>query len=394
MRVLSIFGTRPEAIKMAPLVQLLARTPGVDSRVCITGQHREMLAQVMALFEIKADFDLDIMVKDQTLNGLCGRLFTQLDPVLAQVNPDCVLVHGDTSTAMVAALAAFHRRIPVAHVEAGLRTGDLSQPWPEEMNRRAIDLVSHWLFAPTTTAQQLLLGEKAAGQVVVTGNTVIDALRFTVSRIDRDETLRRRLDSAFPFLGSGRRILLVTGHRRENFGDGFAHICAALAELSQRDDIEIVYPVHLNPNVRGPVQQALGGIGNIHLIAPLDYLHFIRLMQHAHVVLTDSGGVQEEAPSLGKPVLVMRDVTERPEAVAAGTVKLIGTERARIVSEVNAFFDDPALWKRFARCNNPYGDGMASARIVASLMGQPCEAFAPVCADEYRPASGQPSLPA
>ena len=327
MKILSIFGTRPEAIKMAPLVRNLEQAASIDSVVCITGQHRTMLEQVMNLFDIKAHHDLDVMVPNQSLNSLCSRIFAKLDPILESERPDRVLVHGDTSTAMVAATAAFHRRIPVGHVEAGLRTGDLSQPWPEEMNRRVIDVMSDFLFAPTISSRDNLLRENLGGRVVVTGNTVIDALQLTAQRLDKDASLRATLDAKFPFISPQRRILLVTGHRRENFGDGFAHICEALAELAKRSDIDIVYPVHLNPNVRGPVQQLLSDLPRVHLIEPLDYLEFVRLMQLSYVVLTDSGGVQEEAPSLGKPVLVMRDVTERPEAVAAGTVQLIGTSR-------------------------------------------------------------------
>ncbi|WP_370652361.1 non-hydrolyzing UDP-N-acetylglucosamine 2-epimerase, partial [Herminiimonas sp.] len=289
---------------MAPLVRTLAQTPGIESVVCVTGQHRSMLEQVMALFEIKADHDLDVMMPNQSLNLLCSRIFAKLDPILESERPDRVLVHGDTTTAMVAATAAFQRRIPVGHVEAGLRTGDLSQPWPEEMNRRMIDVVSDFLFAPTVGSRDNLLRENLGGRILVTGNTVIDALQLTAKRIEQDMALRMRLDAQFPFLSPQRRVLLVTGHRRENFGDGFLHICEALAELAKRSDIDFVYPVHLNPNVRGPVLQMLSDLPRVHLIEPLDYLGFIRLMQLAHVVLTDSGGVQEEAPSLGKPVLV------------------------------------------------------------------------------------------
>ncbi|WP_051516474.1 non-hydrolyzing UDP-N-acetylglucosamine 2-epimerase [Herbaspirillum sp. RV1423] len=355
---------------MAPVVRQLAQAEGVNSVVCVTGQHRSMLQQVLDLFDIAPDHDLDVMLANQTLNGLCARLFDKIHPVLESERPDRILVHGDTTTATIAAMAAFHQRIPVAHVEAGLRTGNLSQPWPEEMNRRVVDVIGDYLFAPTRGAAENLRGENLSGHIIVTGNTVIDALHMTIRRINQSAELQQDLDTAFAFLGSGRKILLVTGHRRENFGTGFAEVCEALATLSQRDDIDIVYPVHLNPNVRGPVQQMLAALPNVHLIEPLDYLHFVRLMQHAHVVLTDSGGVQEEAPALGKPVLVMRDVTERPEAVASGTVRLVGTGRERIIAEVGQLFDSPQLHAEFSHKANPYGDGEAAARIAAALTGK------------------------
>jgi UDP-N-acetylglucosamine 2-epimerase (non-hydrolysing) len=376
MKILSIFGTRPEAIKMAPVLKSLALEAEIESLVCTTGQHRSMLRQVLDVFELQTDFDLDLMVSNQTLNGLSSRLFAALDPLIEQVKPDRVLVHGDTTTAMVGAVAAFHRGIPVAHVEAGLRTGNLKQPWPEEMNRRMVDVVSDLLFAPTEGSKQNLCRENLAGKVYITGNTVIDALMVSSTRISLDDELRAGLDAQFPFLQSGRKILLVTGHRRENFGPGFQNICAALAELSARADIDIVYPVHLNPNVQQPVSATLSHLPNVHLIAPLDYLSFVRLMQRAHVILTDSGGVQEEAPSLGKPVLVMRDVTERPEAVLAGTVELVGTEVERIVTAVHRLYDDEAAWRSFAQHHNPYGDGYASQRIVAALLNRTVTEFA------------------
>lgn len=363
---------------MGPLVRALRAAPGIDSLVCITGQHRAMLDQVMALFDIHPDHDLDVMVANQSLNGLCARLFARLDALYEQVQPDRVLVHGDTSTALAAALAAFHRRIPVAHVEAGLRTGDLQQPWPEEMNRRVIDVVADHLFAPTDSSRYNLEQENLAGRISVTGNTVIDALQQTVERIDRDAHLRAEIDAHFPFLEPDRKLLLVTGHRRENFGGGFENICRALVELAQREDLQIVYPVHLNPNVQGPVHAHLGGLDNVHLIAPQDYLDFVRLMQRAHVVLTDSGGVQEEAPALGRPVLVMRDVTERPEAVQAGVVHLVGTDPARIVAAVHAACDRPQVAAHFIAEASPYGDGRASARIVAALRGEPFDEFVAV----------------
>jgi UDP-N-acetylglucosamine 2-epimerase (non-hydrolysing) len=376
MKILSIFGTRPEAIKMAPVVKNLALETEIESLVCTTGQHRSMLRQVLDIFELETDFDLDLMAPNQTLNGLSSRIFAALDPLLEQVKPDRVLVHGDTTTAMASAVAAFHRGIPVAHVEAGLRTGNLKQPWPEEMNRRMVDIVSDLLFAPTEGSKQNLCKENLAGKIYVTGNTVIDALMASSSRISLDEELRSKLDAQFPFLQSGRKMLLVTGHRRENFGPGFQNICTALAELSARADIDIVYPVHLNPNVQQPVSAALSHLPNVHLIAPLDYLSFVRLMQRAHVILTDSGGVQEEAPSLGKPVLVMRDVTERPEAVLAGTVELVGTEVERIVTAVHKLYDDDLAWRAISQRHNPYGDGYASQRIVAALLNRTVAEFA------------------
>lgn len=362
---------------MAPLVKALAAEPGLTARVCVTGQHREMLDQVLRLFDITPDFDLKLMASNQGLNGLASAALAALDPVLEAERPDRVLVHGDTTTAMAAALAAFHRRIPVGHVEAGLRTYHLDQPFPEEMNRRVVDVASDLLFAPTARSRANLESEQLEGRIIITGNTVIDALQETQRRIAADPALRAELDRPFAGLDAAKRIILVTGHRRENFGAGFLHICQALADLSQRPDVEIVYPVHLNPNVRGPVHEALSGRANVHLIAPLDYLPFQRLMQRAHLVLTDSGGVQEEAPALGKPVLVMRDVTERPEAVDAGTVQLVGTGRAAIVAAVSRLLDDPEAYARFANRVNPYGDGAACRRIVDTLLGRPVEEFTP-----------------
>ncbi|WER50201.1 UDP-N-acetylglucosamine 2-epimerase (non-hydrolyzing) [Cupriavidus sp. WKF15] len=375
MKILSVFGTRPEAIKMAPLVRALAGNTQIESVVCVTGQHQQMLQQVLDLFEIVPQYNLELMTRDQTLNGLSSRLLARFDDVLETVRPDRILVHGDTTSAMVSALAAFHRRIPVGHVEAGLRTGDLSQPWPEEMNRRTIDVCADLLFAPTESSRNNLQAENLGGRIVVTGNTVIDALLQTTGRILADQPFRERLDAHFPFLRDDRKLLLVTGHRRENFGSGFANICEALAKLARRDDIQIVYPVHLNPNVQGPVQAKLSDLANVHLIEPLDYARFVRLMQRAHVILTDSGGVQEEAPSLGKPVLVMRNVTERPEAVQAGTVRLVGTEVASIVQAVAHLYDDDDAWRAFSQRLNPYGDGLASERIVAALSGTPMSEF-------------------
>ncbi|MGX1307586.1 UDP-N-acetylglucosamine 2-epimerase (non-hydrolyzing) [Amorphus suaedae] len=375
MKVLSVFGTRPEAIKMAPVVMALEADPTIESVVCVTGQHREMLEQVLNLFHIRPDHDLQIMTRDQSLNGLVAKAISAVDTVLADVRPDRVLVHGDTSTAMAAALAAFHRHIPIAHVEAGLRTFDLSQPWPEEMNRCVIDLVADLLFAPTHTAKENLKRSQAAGRIFVTGNTVIDGLEATLAAIEADPALLSRLTEQFAFLDPLRKIILVTGHRRESFGSGFENICRALTTLAARDDVQIVYPVHLNPNVQGPVRAMLGTQGAIHLLPPLDYLPFVYLMQRAHVILTDSGGVQEEAPSLGKPVLVMRDVTERPEAVTAGTVRLVGTDPDRIVTEISRLCDSEAAYMEMSRITNPYGDGHAAERIVAALKGNMIEEF-------------------
>ncbi|WP_410478576.1 non-hydrolyzing UDP-N-acetylglucosamine 2-epimerase [Pseudomonas sp. zfem004] len=375
MKVLTLFGTRPEAIKMAPLVRALARTEGIESIVCSTGQHRQMLDQVLQLFAVPVDHDLDVMVPGQTLNGLFARLMTRIDALLDELKPDCVLVHGDTTTAAACSMAAFHRGIAIGHVEAGLRTGDLAQPFPEEMNRRVVDVMARWLFAPTVTSRNNLLQENLQGQIHITGNTVIDALDLILQKLDREPEIGEGFASRYPWLDASRRLILVTGHRRENFGEGFRQICQALGELAKRDDVQIVYPVHLNPQVRDVVMSVLGDNPNVQLIDPLDYLEFVWFMQRAHLVLTDSGGVQEEAPHLGKPVLVMRNTTERPEAVAAGTVKLVGTDSARIVQAVQAMLDDHALYAQVARSVNPYGDGNASERIVNALLGRPFTPF-------------------
>ncbi|WP_353192770.1 UDP-N-acetylglucosamine 2-epimerase (non-hydrolyzing) [Pandoraea pnomenusa] len=377
MKVLSIFGTRPEAIKMAPLVTALDREASIDSVVCVTGQHRQMLDQVMSLFDLSAKYDLEVMVPNQTLNGLFARAIERVDAVLEAEKPDYVLVHGDTSTASACALAAFHRRIPIGHVEAGLRTGDLAKPFPEEMNRRVVDAIGNWLFAPTATSKANLLRENLQGRIAVTGNTVIDALATLTSRLRDDSPLAKEVAARYPWIDADRRLLLVTGHRRESFGDGFRNICAALADLARRKDLQIVYPVHLNPAVRDVVMTELAGFDNVHLIDPLDYVDFVWFMQRAYVILTDSGGVQEEAPFLGKPVLVMRDVTERPEAVEAGTVALVGAHRERIVAGVTRLLDDLAYHASFSRRLNPYGDGHAAGRIVDALCGRPVVEFDP-----------------
>lgn len=368
MKVLVVFGTRPEAIKMAPVVQALAADDGVELRVCVTAQHREMLDQVMNLFQLKADYDLNLMKPGQDLTDITCQVLTGVREVLRDWRPDTVLVHGDTTTTASAALAAFYERVAVGHVEAGLRTGDIYSPWPEEMNRRMAGVISTLHFVPTEQARRNLLAEAVPEQRIhLTGNTVIDALVEVVARLDRDDALRAELAARFPFLDHTRRTILVTGHRRENFGAGFEGICRAIARLAERDDVRIVYPVHLNPNVREPVNRILGDCGHVHLIEPQDYLPFVYLMQQADIILTDSGGIQEEAPSLGKPVLVMRDTTERPEAVEAGTVKLVGTDDDVIVSEVSRLLDDAAAYDAMSRAHNPYGDGQAAQRILTVL---------------------------
>ena len=370
MKLLAVIGTRPEAIKMAPLLLALRREEEVELRLCLSGQHRELLDPVLRLFGIEADIDLDLMAPGQGLNGLAGKALQWLDEVYEAEAPDRVLVHGDTTTALAAALAAFHRGLPVGHVEAGLRTGDLARPFPEEMNRRAIDLVADLLFAPTARARRNLEAERARGQIFVTGNTAVDALEAVVRRLDADEALREEADAALPPASPGRRLLLVTGHRRESFGEGLRDVCAALAELSGRGDLDIIYPVHLNPGVLEPVAAALSGCADIGLLPPLGFPAMVRLMQRADLILTDSGGIQEEAPTLGKPVLVTRDVTERPEAVEAGAARLVGTDTRRIVSAVAELLDDGGARARFAGSANPYGDGRASGRILDALLGR------------------------
>lgn len=369
VRILSVFGTRPEAIKMAPVVLRLAAHPGFEAKVCVTAQHRSMLDSVLEDFAVAPDFDLDVMRERQSLCGIAARVLEGLEPVLARFRPDRVLVHGDTTTTLAAALAAFYHRIPVGHVEAGLRTGDLSAPWPEEANRKVAAVVTDLHFAPTERARRALLAEGVpAERILVTGNTVIDALFLARAKLAASPTLSRALAERFAFLSPHRRLVLVTGHRRESFGAGFESICRALADLARRNpDIEVLYPVHLNPNVREPVFRILGGLPSVHLIEPLEYLPFVHLMDRAHLVITDSGGIQEEAPSLGKPVLVMREVTERPEAVEAGTVRLVGTDRARILEESERLLRDAAAYRRMATAVNPYGDGHAAERIERAL---------------------------
>ncbi|MBX4755755.1 MULTISPECIES: non-hydrolyzing UDP-N-acetylglucosamine 2-epimerase [Klebsiella] len=369
MKVLTVFGTRPEAIKMAPLVHALAKDPHFEAKVCVTAQHREMLDQVLKLFSIVPEYDLNIMQPGQGLTEITCRILEGLKPVLESFKPDVVLVHGDTTTTMAASLAAFYQRIPVGHVEAGLRTGDLSSPWPEEGNRTLTGHLATYHFAPTETSRQNLLRENIAdNRIAVTGNTVIDALFWVRDRVLSDETLRNELTQRYPFLANGKKMILVTGHRRESFGRGFEQICHALAEIAANNpDVQIVYPVHLNPNVSEPVKRILGHVENVMLIEPQDYLPFVWLMNRAWLILTDSGGIQEEAPSLGKPVLVMRDMTERPEAVSAGTVCLVGTDSQRIVNEVTRLLQDESAYQAMSRAHNPYGDGQACHRILSAL---------------------------
>jgi len=366
--VMMVFGTRPEAIKMAPLARVLREWPELDLHICSTGQHREMLEQVLTAFGLSVDQELQVMTKNQTLNGLARDLLDKIDQAYAQVNPDIVLVHGDTTTSFIAALAAFHRRIPIGHVEAGLRTGNLQQPWPEEANRRLTGVLADLHFTPTTKSRDNLLGEHVpAEHIEVTGNTVIDALLWMRAHLNTSGW-HPAADSPLAVLGADQRMVLITGHRRENFGAGFERICLALAELALRyPDVQFVYPVHLNPQVQKAVYGVLSGRDNIHLVAPQDYQHFVWLMDRAQVILTDSGGVQEEAPALGKPVLVLRKVTERPSVLEGGTVKLVGTLTERIVRETSQLLDDPEAYRQMARVYTPFGDGHASERIAERL---------------------------
>ncbi|OPY11435.1 MAG: UDP-N-acetylglucosamine 2-epimerase [Syntrophus sp. PtaB.Bin138] len=372
INVLSIFGTRPEAIKMAPLIRELSRHPDVfRSLVCVTAQHREMLDQTLSLFDIRPDFDLDIMKPGQDLFDITSGVLHGLKPVLAQVMPDVVLVHGDTTTTMAASMASFYLKVRVAHVEAGLRTGNMHAPFPEEMNRRIAGVLADIHFAPTETARQNLIREGVANETVfITGNTVIDALLSVAKRLKTDWVVKDHLDKLFSFLDKSKRMILVTGHRRENFGSGFENICNAFVDIAkQHPDTEIVYPVHLNPNVQAPVRAILAAsrLDNIHLIEPVDYLPFVYLMTRSYLIVTDSGGVQEEAPSLGKPVLVMRETTERPEALDAGTVRLVGADRRKITSEVSLLLENPDEYRAMSCAHNPYGDGHASERIIKVL---------------------------
>ncbi len=379
--IMSVFGTRPEAIKMAPLVKELAKhTDRFRSVVCVTGQHRQMLDQVLRIFDIQPDYDLDIMQQGQDLYDVTSRVLLGMRDVLRRARPDIVLVHGDTTTSTAAALAAFYEQIPVGHVEAGLRTHDIYSPWPEEMNRQITGRIATYHFSPTPLSRANLMSEGVADEkIVVTGNTVIDALYMVVDKIKSDESLDAELGKVLREAGydparlsDGRRMVLITGHRRENFGEGFINMCRAIKHLTERyPEVDFVYPMHLNPNVRKPIHEVFGedltNLGNMFFIEPLEYLSFVYLMEKADVVLTDSGGIQEEAPGLGKPVLVMRDTTERPEALSAGTVRLVGTDYDRIVGEVSRLLDDESAYETMSRAVNPYGDGKACGRIIEAL---------------------------
>ena len=378
-KVLLVFGTRPEAIKMAPLVHAIKKYPDrFETLVCVTGQHREMLDQVLELFQIVPDYDLNIMKPNQDLYDVTSRVLLGLRDVLKVVKPGVVFVHGDTTTSMAAALAAFYQQIPVAHVEAGLRTNNIYSPWPEEMNRSITGRIASYNFAPTSCSKNNLLKENVEEKsILVTGNTVIDALHWVVNKIESDFQLQENIKAEIGSMGydtrrleAGQRLVLITGHRRENFGDGFLNICHAIASLAEKyPNVDFVYPMHLNPNVRKPVMEILGsGQPNVFLIEPLQYLQFVFLMERSYLVLTDSGGVQEEAPGLGKPVLVMRDTTERPEAVEAGTVMLVGADKERIENGVTALLDGNAMYEKMSKAINPYGDGLACKRIVDFLL--------------------------
>ena len=377
-RIMLVFGTRPEAIKMAPLVKEFQKCPeNFETVVCVTGQHREMLDQVLRIFDINPDYDLNIMRQGQDLYDVTSRVLLGMRDVLKEVKPDLVFVHGDTTTSTAAALASFYQQISVGHVEAGLRTHNIYSPWPEEMNRQLTGRIATYHFAPTPLSRQNLLNEGISNnRIFVTGNTVIDALYWVVDRIKSDKDLDAELVTALKTAGydtcRGKRIVLITGHRRENFGDGFINICNAIKDLSCRyPDVDFVYPMHLNPNVRRPIHEVFGqdlsDLGNMFFIDPLEYLSFVYLMEKSSVVLTDSGGIQEEAPGLGKPVLVMRETTERPEALEAGTVKLVGTDYDRIVEEVSVLLDSSEAYERMSRAVNPYGDGKACGRIISKL---------------------------
>ena len=368
-KILTVFGTRPEAIKMAPLVHALSADNRFDSKVCVTAQHRQMLDQVLDLFEIKPDFDLNIMKLGQTLNDVTTSILVGLKPVLEAFKPDVVLVHGDTATTFAAALAAYYQQIKVGHVEAGLRTGNIYSPWPEEANRKLTSAITNFHFAPTAGSKENLLKEGIAeSDITVTGNTVIDALFLVRRKLQEDKSLAVSLAVKFNFLDPDKKLILVTGHRRESFGDGFERICEALRQIATTfPEAQVLYPVHLNPNVQEPVNRLLKGLDNVFLIEPQQYLPFCYLMDRASIILTDSGGIQEEAPSLGKPVLVMRDTTERPEAVDAGTVRLVGTDVDLIVGQVDQLLTNSVEYQKMSKAHNPYGDGFACERILDAL---------------------------
>lgn len=388
-KVMLIFGTRPEAIKMCPLVKEFQKYPAeFETIVCVTGQHREMLDQVLRIFEVTPDYDLNIMKQGQDLYDVTARVLTGMRDVLAEVKPDVVLVHGDTTTSTAAALAAFYQQIPVGHVEAGLRTRNIYSPWPEEMNRQITGRIATYNFSPTPLSEKNLQEEKALGQIFVTGNTVIDALYMIVNKLKSDQALAAEQINVLKAAGydvrrqmeDGRRLVLITGHRRENFGDGFISMVTAMKDLSEKyPDVDFVYPMHLNPNVRKPIHEVFGEdltiYENFFFIEPLQYLEFVYLMEKSTIVLTDSGGIQEEAPGLGKPVLVMRNTTERPEALDAGTVKLVGTNHDLIVNEVSRLLEDPDYYDRMSHAVNPYGDGKACNRIVRALKGEEIERY-------------------
>lgn len=379
--VMLVFGTRPEAIKMAPLVKEFQKRPNdFKTIVCVTGQHREMLDQVLQIFDITPDYDLNIMKQGQDLYDVTSRVMLGLRDVLKEALPDVVLVHGDTTTSTASALAAFYQQIPVAHIEAGLRTHNIYSPWPEEMNRQLTGRIATYHFAPTPLSRENLLKEDVADEkIVVTGNTVIDALYWVVDKIKTDDALQGELNTLLQKAGyevnrlkDGRKLVLITGHRRENFGDGFINMCTAIKDLTQKyPEVDFVYPMHLNPNVRKPIHEVFGedlsNLGNMFFIEPLEYLSFVYLMEKSTIVLTDSGGIQEEAPGLGKPVLVMRDTTERPEALSAGTVKLVGTNYDKIVGEVSVLLDDAEAYEKMSKAVNPYGDGLACGRVVENI---------------------------
>ena len=369
-KVLLVFGTRPEAIKMAPLaIALKALNDEFEAKVCVTGQHREMLDQVLSLFELEPDFDLNLMKPGQTLADITSGVLTGLNEVFDTWLPDVILVHGDTATTFAASLGAYYHKVQVGHVEAGLRTGDIYSPWPEEANRQLTSVLTQYHFAPTRNSYDNLIKENIdATNIVITGNTVIDALLTVKDKVETDQEMQARFAQQFDFLDASKKLILVTGHRRENFGQGFEDICLALANIAQKNpEVQIVYPVHLNPNVQKPVNELLSGIDNIKLIEPQDYLPFVYLMNKSYLILTDSGGIQEEAPSLGKPVLVMRNTTERPEAVSAGTVKLVGTDPVVIEGSVMELLENEDLYKKMTEAHNPYGDGTACQQIINFL---------------------------